>query len=170
MTGADISGAELYAATMTRTKIKDIETRSKKSIDLESYEETACNQGIRFNSSWQLYFWEKMRYRSKSEIEIAKALDQVGVLFVPNSLARLNSPEGRRNLEPDFLICHQGRWGILEVDGPWHTASRRVDEQQRERLFRFHGIRVIERFDSKKCENQPELVVQEFLRMLERMY
>ncbi|MBD2503847.1 pentapeptide repeat-containing protein [Anabaena azotica] len=50
------------------------------------------------------------------------------------------------------------------------TALRRVDEQERERLFRFHGIRVIERFDSKRCENQPELVVQEFLQMLDKMY
>ncbi|MEA5569145.1 hypothetical protein [Anabaena sp. UHCC 0399] len=74
------------------------------------------------------------------------------------------------NLEPDFLICYQGNWGILEVDGPFHTPQRRVEEQERERYFRHHCIRVVERFDAQRCEQEPTQVVEEFLQIMNKMY
>ncbi|MBD2207826.1 pentapeptide repeat-containing protein [Calothrix sp. FACHB-1219] len=131
------------------------------------------NQGIPFDINSKIYTWKTLRFRSKVEIKIAEALDQTGVLFLPNCLARLNdprTPQGRGNKEADFLICHQGKWGILEVDGPYHKPERRVDEQERERLFRHYGIRVIERFDSSRCQKQPQEVVREFLQILEKMH
>ncbi|MEH1953643.1 pentapeptide repeat-containing protein [Nostoc sp.] len=176
LSNAKLAGASLRGVDLSQTKLDGVNLEgvvldgAKMPEDLQSADKQISNQGILFNPKWRLYTWEGLRYRSKSEIEIAKALDRAGVLFIPNSLARLNSPEGRRNLEPDFIVCHQGKWGILEVDGPWHTPSRRVEEQERERLFRFHGIRVVERFDSKKCEKQPNEVVKEFLQMIEGMY
>lgn len=117
------------------------------------------------------YNWNGLRFRSKAEVEIAAVLEQkFSLAFWPNCRGRLNTPEGRRNLEPDFLICYNGRLGILEVDGPFHTPERRVEEQERERLFRNYGIRVIERFDYKRCLTQPEQVVEEFLQIMEKMY
>ena len=92
---------------------------------------------------------------------------RTGVLFFPNCKARLNTPEGRDNEEPDFLVCYNGKLGILEVDGePWHPASRTVHDHQRDRLFKVHGIRVVEHYDAKRCSEQPDLVVQEFLEIL----
>src|SRR2546425_6880849 len=73
------------------------------------------NQGITINNRATL-IWQNLRFRSESEKRIAEALDRVGVLFIPNCLARLTTAEGRKNKEPDFVVCHQGRWGILEVD------------------------------------------------------
>jgi hypothetical protein len=65
--------------------------------------------------------WNKNRLRSHSEMRVAVALDEAGVLFLPNCLGRLSVPAGRKNLECDFLVCQDGKWGILEVDGePWH--------------------------------------------------
>ena len=127
------------------------------------------NQGIQFNPDSRIYVWEKLRFRSKAEIAIAYALDRVGALYLPNCLARLNNPEKskpRANLEADFLICYSSKWGILEVDGPHHTNQRRVEEQKRERLFRLHGIKVVERYDAQKCITHPNAVVKEFLRLL----
>jgi hypothetical protein len=112
--------------------------------------------------------WNYLNFRSKTEIKIAEALDETGVLFLPNCKARLNTPEGRRNLEADFLVCYEGKWGILEVDGPHHTPLRRVEEQERERLFRHYRILIIERFDAGRCYNQPDGVVQEFLQLLKK--
>lgn len=87
---------------------------------------------------------------------------------MPNCLARLDDPQkpkGRANKEADFLVCYQGKLGILEVDGPHHTPERRVEEQERERLFRLHGIIVVERYDSEKCKAQPFKVVDQFLKL-----
>ena len=128
------------------------------------------NQGIQFYSNSTIHTWENLRFRSKTEIKIAEALDRTGVLFVPNSLARLNTPKGRGNKEADFLICYNGKWGVLEVDGPFHTAERRVEEQERERIFKKNGIKVVERFDSERCYNNPDEVVQEFFNMIDIGY
>lgn len=134
-------------------------------VPVSNYEETKSisNQGIGAQ-----YTWNNLNFRSKTEIEIAKALDRTGILFLPNCKARLNTPQGRRNIEADFLVCHEGKWGILEVDGPHHTPLRRVEEQERERLFRHYRILIIERFDAERCYNQPDRVVQEFLELLKK--
>jgi len=111
--------------------------------------------------------WNNLRFRSESEVKIAQALDQVGVLFLPNCKARLGSAERRENREADFLVCFKGRWGILEVDGePFHPASRTVEDHERDRLFRLQGISVVEHFDASDCFNNPKAVVQKFLKIL----
>jgi hypothetical protein len=113
--------------------------------------------------------WKNLRFRSKSEIRVAQALDKAGVLFLPNCLARMTAPDGRKNREADFLICCDGKWGILEVDGePFHPPSRTVQDHERDRLFKGHGIQVIEHFDSVECYEHPEVVVQTFLNLLRR--
>lgn len=128
------------------------------------------NQGVQFSSDSTIHTWKRLRFRSKTEIKIAEALDRAGVLFVPNSLARLNTSKGRENKEADFLICYNGKWGVLEVDGSHHTAERRVEEQERERIFKKNGIKVVERFDAQRCYNNPDEVVQEFFKMIEIGY
>src|SRR5690606_15013611 len=37
--------------------------------------------------------WNGMRFSSKPEVEIAKALDRAGVLYLPNCLARVGEPK-----------------------------------------------------------------------------
>jgi len=141
--------------------------KPEKNIDVDN---TSNNQGVQFYANSTIHTWENLRFRSKTEIKIAEALDRTGVLFVPNSLARLTTPKGRENKEADFLICYNGKWGVLEVDGPFHTAERRVEEQERERIFKKNGIKVVERFDAQRCYNHPDEVVQEFFNMIEIGY
>ncbi|MFN9172868.1 MAG: pentapeptide repeat-containing protein [Dolichospermum sp.] len=138
----------------------------EKNIDVDN---TSNNQGVQRSDS-TIHTWERLRFRSKTEIKIAEALDRTGVLFLPNSLARLTTAKGRENKEADFLICYNGKWGVLEVDGPFHTAERRVEEQERERIFKKNGIKVVERFDSERCYNNPDEVVNEFFNMIEIGY
>src|SRR5690606_25564618 len=98
------------------------------------------------------YTWRYLNFASQTEIRIAQALDAVGVLFFPNSKARLNGPDGRENRIPDFLVCKDGKWGILEVDGEeWHPATRAVHDHARDRYFVKHGIRVVQHFDATDC-------------------
>lgn len=112
--------------------------------------------------------WRNLRFRSESEVRIAQALERAGVLFLPNCMARLGIAEdNRRNREADFLVCDQGRWGILEVDGePFHPPSRTAHDHERDRLFRAHGIGVVEHFDASECFESPDAVVDQFLGIL----
>ncbi len=111
------------------------------------------------------YTWENLRFRSPCEIKIAEALDKSGVLFLPNCMARLGSIENRRNKEADFLVCTNGRWGILEIDGETYHPSAAKDHE-RDRLFRTYGIRVIERYTARSCLDNPKGVVEQFLTIL----
>jgi hypothetical protein len=133
--------------------------------------EDTSNQGVKFKPDWEIFHWKGLRFRSPAEIKIAEALDRAGVLYLPNCMARLNTPEGRKNKEADFLVCCETKrgfkWGIIEVDGRYHTAYRRVEEQQRERVFEHSGVRVY-RFDAKRCHDQPDNVVREFIELLDK--
>jgi hypothetical protein len=113
--------------------------------------------------------WNNLCFRSETEIRIARAFDKVqGVLFLPNAQARLGHPRGRENREPDFLVCYRGKWGILEVDGQKYHPSAAKDHA-RDRLFKLHGISVVEHFDATDCYENPEHVVKQFLYLLSRL-
>lgn len=113
--------------------------------------------------------WQNLNFRSQSEIKIAVALDKTTALFLPNCKVRLNIASSRENREADFLICMDGRWGILEVDGePFHPPSRTVADHERDRLFRAHGIKVVEHYDATRCYNSPDEVVQDFFSILSK--
>ena len=114
--------------------------------------------------------WQNLHFRSVSEVKIAQALDKIGVLFFPNCQGRLNTNQGRRNREYDFLICYEGIWGILEVDGePYHPASRTAEDHKRDGFFLDHGVWV-HRFDANECFNYPDNVVERFLQRLKRSH
>ncbi len=133
--------------------------------------EIARGKGVRNQATGRmpLRTWKNLGFRSASEVRIAEALDRAGVLFLPNCRARLSSSNGQLNREADFLVCVDGRWGILEVDGePFHPASRTVEDHSWDRLFKAHGIRIVEHFDASDCYEDPDGVVTRFLELLKR--
>lgn len=123
------------------------------------------NQGVDI-SGREIFEWGNLRFRSQAEVRIAKALDAAGVLFLPNCLARLNAGERRGTKEADFLVCSNGRWGVLEVDGPFHP--RAAADHERDRLFQQHGVKVTQRFAAEDCYNNAPGIVQRFLTLLDR--
>ena len=126
------------------------------------------NQGLEINNRVSI-IWRNLRFRSESEKRIAEALERAGVLFLPNCLARLNTPDGRKTKEPDFVICENGKWGILEVDGEsFHPPSRTTEDHKRDRDFLAHGIRVVQHYDSSECYQQSDKVVENFLNLLRK--
>jgi hypothetical protein len=114
--------------------------------------------------------WAGMRFRSESELHIARALDRTGVLFLPDALMRLGAPSARQNREADFLVCANGVWGILEVDGaPFHPDDDREAADERDQLFRKHGIPLVSHFEAVRCAVAPDAVVTEFLAALAQL-
>ncbi len=124
------------------------------------------NQGVPIQDKPR-YTWEYLFFRSPVEISIAKALDKYKVLFLPNCMARLGLPGSRENREADFLVCSNGKWGILEINGDaYHHNSAK--DHDRGRLFKLHGIKVFEPYEASRCIKEPEKVVQEFLELVKQ--
>jgi hypothetical protein len=116
------------------------------------------------------FTWNGLGFRSASELRIAQELDRRGVLFLPNCTARVSAGAVRVNREPDFLVCHKGQWGILEVDGdPFHQPMNAARDHERDRLFKLHGIRIVERYRADECFENAAGVIDGFLALLERL-
>ncbi|MEG5056933.1 hypothetical protein QUB60_07485 [Microcoleus sp. A2-C5] len=138
--------------------LPDNNTNSQEEI-IQSEEED--NQQTLSNPEERIYHWNDLCFCCEEEVKIAEALDRTSVLFFPNSKARLTTPAGRQNQEPDFLIFHQGKWGILEISHP----DTQKDET-RDRQFASHGIRIIHYCDANRCTEEADRIVQEFLEIL----
>ncbi|MBI1282645.1 MAG: DUF559 domain-containing protein [Anaerolineaceae bacterium] len=108
--------------------------------------------------------WHGFTLRSHSEVKIAKTLDYKGVLFLADPKVRLKTETHRQTREVDFLVQYQGKWGILEVDGPHHQQSTEADQWRDARLNE-HGLLVM-RFPADQCYRQPDAVVETFLQKL----
>lgn len=178
LTGANLDGTNILCAELAGAKVPrdvvnfeliDSNTQVQPSRNSKKESEEVNNQGLQYSPNYKVFVWKRLRFRSKTEIKIAEALDRAGVLYFPNCVARLNTSNGRRNLEADFLICYEGKLGILEVDGIYHTPTRRVEEQERERFFRHHQVLIVERFDAERCYSQPDNVVREFLELVAKV-
>ncbi|MGE5659309.1 MAG: pentapeptide repeat-containing protein [Actinomycetota bacterium] len=125
LSGASLSGAGLSVANLSGAKLftnlsetdlcqtdlgKSQSPASNTELTHESLQsENGHNQGIQSNSEEKIYYWNDLRFRSPEQVKIAEALDRASILFFPNSKARLTTPQGRQNQEPDFLIFHQGK-------------------------------------------------------------
>jgi hypothetical protein len=115
-------------------------------------------------SAYRAIPFKGMIFRSKTEVRIAKALEHAGIVYLPPTKARLNTgKDGRQSREIDFLVFHQGQWGMLEVDGPWHNPA---NDEARDQLLRANGLTHIQRFDSDRCYHRPDEVVSEFMASL----
>jgi hypothetical protein len=109
--------------------------------------------------------WNGLRFRSKTEVIIAQALDKAGVLYFPLPAAVIKQDKR----EPDFLVCHAGKWGILEVQGDeFHPPERASAEHERARWFKRHGLGIVEIYNATRCWHDPDGVVKEFLELLSR--
>jgi len=90
-------------------------------------------------------------------------LVKLGLLVFPLPVAVLGKQ--RIYKEPDFVVCYKGKFGILEIHGDvWHPPQTAAKEHERRREFTQLGINVYEIFDATRCWNEPERVVDDFLK------
>lgn len=151
LSGANLTGAELSGAKILFTNL------NVNSCQADLHEVIIPED--------KTYKWNGWHFRSEAEVKIAEALDLVGVLFIPNSKIRLTTSEGRQNQEPDFLIFHQGKWGILQVS---HEDGEKYEECG-DRLFQSHGIQIVQHYAATRCQAEPDRVVEEFLKTLNQL-
>jgi len=110
-----------------------------------------------------------LRFRSRTETRIYDALKKQSVLFFANATAVLGGKNIKR--EPDFLVCQNGRWGILEVMGEqYHPSTTAMRDHDRARLFKDYGLYYIEFYAADKCYTDPDGVVTDFLQRLSKVH
>lgn len=132
------------------------------------------NQCLDFFQSRRLEY-DSLKYRSESEIAIAKAIDKHNrdasyydiIYYIPNGV--IVTPEGRTEtssvkIESDFLIFYKGVTGILEVDGSQHSQPSVIKKDaKKERCWKNMNVFVVERFSAQECLKSPDKVLARFL-------
>jgi Protein of unknown function (DUF559) len=159
-----------FAETLRSKRIKEfIATTGNSPVPISEItkpdEKEISNQGLPYGKSISRF---GLDFGSLGEVAIAEVLDKLGVLYFANCKARLGKKDARKNLIPDFLICHKGKWAILEVDGSFHE-NKASEDHERDRVFDDYGVRT-QRYDFDRCKSNPEEVVNDFLTRLERPY
>ncbi|MHC5770504.1 MAG: DUF559 domain-containing protein [Nostoc sp.] len=120
------------------------------------------------------FLWNGLTFRSETEIRIAKALSSLNLMFFANidGFMGLNGlpisnqdNKSREKAEVDFLVFHNQKCMILEVDGQHHnnTFNRQWD-YKRDRVFLRQGIFTV-RFSAEQCYENATAVVKEFLEL-----
>ena len=151
LSGANLSGARLFA---NLNEADYVQTDLDKTINADSETE--------LDNSENTIDWNGFCFHSDAQVKIAETLDRTSALFMPNSQLRLTTPAGRQNQKAQFLVFHQGKLGILEVDGPEDAAA----DEAVDILAINSGICLVKHYDATRCSEQPDLVVQEFLAIL----
>jgi very-short-patch-repair endonuclease len=129
----------------------------------EEPKKNQANSGVRAEHSWF-----GMYFRSRVEMKMAQELQKRGVTFFANARGCYSlegSPVSAQYLngrvEVDFLIFHQGKCVILQIDGPQHKDQRARDYAGDRMLLR-EGIPTM-RFAAKECQERPGEVVSEVM-------
>ena len=187
LTNANLSGTELNGTILAyqkfskelqqenrelRKRIEFFETQIENLIEDQVQKRLITNQGITAKKQTG----NRLRFRSNAELEIAKVLDEIGVMYFPNASGRVMSESGMKTREVDFLICSRGKWGILECDGElWHFLKKgelpsAANDHKRDNDFNRHGQWFIKRFTAEECKKAPHQVVRQFLDMLHKFH
>jgi hypothetical protein len=135
-------------------------------------EAKGSNQGVVTEKQFgrddrETYTYNEMTFGSKSEIRIAQELEDRDVLFFPLPLG-VRAETGERwkdRREPDFLVCQDGTWGILEVA---YHPDRYEKDAEKATWFKEVGILCVEHATAERCYNEPENVVDDFLNVLSK--
>lgn len=168
LSGANLSGAKLLISNLSEVDYPRAELGAIISVDNKKQGDTirpseqGHNPGSQSTPEGESYSWNGWRFRSEEQLKLAESLDATGVFFAPNFKVRLTTPEGRQNREVDFLICHEGKWGILLIWDEEKAAELELS------LFKERGIRIVQPYGATLCGEQPDRVVREFLEILSR--
>jgi len=116
--------------------------------------------------------WNNVVFSSKIERKIAQILSTRNIVFFTNLNAFMYSKgmpvsntDNREfeKTEVDFLVFHNQKCMILEIDGEHHRQERQWNfDHKRDRIFLRQGISTV-RFSYELSNSNPSAVVDEFL-------
>lgn len=95
------------------------------------------NQGRAHSNNVAGIVVDGLRFRSRGEVNLYRALRRLGVTFAPLPVFL-----GKRRIEPDFVIIKDGVVMVVEIDGPGTHSETPVEAEQRLAMFRHEGART----------------------------
>lgn len=161
LSGADISDVNLSGARLF-ANLNEADLVQSDSAKAGTDEQTP---EFYSSSEEKIYRWNDWEFTSESQVKIAEALDRVEVIFFPNARGRFTTLKGRQNQEFSFLLCHQGKWGILAIK-PDSSGEDADDNERKNPIFPTGGICAIEYYQHRQCCEQPDQIVEAFLNIL----
>jgi hypothetical protein len=153
-----------------RVKLMDVEDGWQNVVRELIASAQNANQGIISEKLFlqrgkQPYLYNEMKFASQSEIRIAQEFESRQELFFPLPLA-IRAETGNfyeDHREIDFLVCHDGVWGILEVS---YHPDRFEKDAEKDTWFKKSGILCIQHYTAERCYQNSASVVNEFLAIL----
>lgn len=146
----------------------------KRVFDNIKIEEHSVKTRLDNNRVREELVWNGLTFRSQTEKKIARALYSQNIIFFANAngfMALNGLPVTnhdnrlREKAEVDFLVFHNQKCMILEVDGVHHNgASQQKWDSKRDRVFLRQGISTV-RFSAEQCHENASAVVEEFLEL-----
>lgn len=111
-------------------------------------------------SDKKTYEWNGWQFPTEAHLKIAQTLENTGTIFTSNAKLRITTQAGKQNQQFDFLIFHQAKWGILQIN----TGTNPLNPQN---LFSQNpDISIIQHYQASRCIENPAEIVQEFLKIL----
>ncbi len=135
-------------------KLKDVEEGWQNIIRSLLANRRSENQGlitsiVRQRNNQSLYTYNGLKYASQSEIRIAQELERQKVLFFPLAVG-VRAETGKNyqdQREIDFLICDNGKWGIIEVS---YHPYRFEKDSEKDIWFKKSGILCIHHYTAER--------------------
>ena len=112
--------------------------------------EAVSNQGRVRSDAVAPYQADGLLFRSQPEIHLYRALKGRGIAFAPLPVF-IRGGELYRRVEPDFVIFHQGRLVVLELDGKQFHHETPAEAHARLTVLQYEGAHV-ERIHSVECD------------------
>jgi hypothetical protein len=106
------------------------------------------NQGRAHSANVAGIVVDGLRFRSRGEVNLYRALKRLGVTFAPLPVFL-----GKRRIEPDFVIIKDGVTMVVEIDGPTTHTESPVEAEARLAMFRLEGVRT-ERVPAAEVETE----------------
>jgi hypothetical protein len=143
------------------------ETARRIIVDSKNSNQGNITEKIRKRNGQSFIIYNEMKFASQTEVRVAQELELRKVLFFPLPLA-VRADTGdmyQDHREPDFLVCQDGVWGVLEVS--FHPGRYEKDDEKNT-WFQKSGIPLVKSYTAEKCYKKTSEVVDEFLLLLKQ--
>ena len=155
-----------------RVKLIDIEEGWQEIVknliaNNKNHNQAIITEKLFFRENKTPILYNEMKFGSQTEVRIAQELEARKILFfsLPLAIKAETNIMYQDHREPDFLICDQGKWGILEV--AFHQ-DRYEKDSEKSIWFENSGILCIKYYTAERCYKEPDKVVEEFLDILSK--
>jgi hypothetical protein len=163
--GANLTGASISAANLSEARRLGhfLNTYSKGDLYQNDLPDRNDEPEIELKKVDEKndYIWNNVRFNTEVEVKIAEILDRMNIIFSPNTILRMIAAKGKVTKKVSFLIIVRGKCGILDI-----IPDEDNDLEDANHYILGQGIDLIRFYTENICQNNPELIIRDFLKGL----